>query len=253
MLRYPFIIIIPSLRFPAPLFAITLRVRLGLAHPCLASYEKCACGDPLDSLGTHLMLCGRGVFFSPGPEPGPGLSSDPPRATMVEGGTKLILCKHMECGAHAARTDLVAATEAEKCKERRYRDRTSGKKFVPFALETYGALSARSGGLLVECASLASGGCTGSGPSTGMLCTWFQKRVSIALQRSLAHSIHAGFLRLEESMALLTPPPSRAPLSSSELHVVTSLSYAFSTVLGVGIFYRHIFVLRWSPHHFFRV
>ena len=108
--------------------------------------------------------------------------------------------------AHATRMDLVAATDAEKCKERRYRDRTSGTKFVPFALETYGALFA------------------GSGPSTGMLCTWFRQRVSIALQRSLAHSIHARFLRLEESMALLPPPPSRAPLSSSELHVVTSLS-----------------------------
>ena len=82
---------------------------------------------------------------------------------------------------HAARMDLVAATEAEKCKERRYRDRTSGTKFVPFALETYGALFARSDRLLVECASLASRGCAALGPSTGMLCTWFRQRVSIAL------------------------------------------------------------------------
>ena len=67
--------------------------------------------------------------------------------------------------AHAARMDLVAATEAEKCKERRYRDRTSGTKSVPFAVETYGALCARSDRLLVECASLASKGCDGSGPS----------------------------------------------------------------------------------------
>ena len=96
-------------------------------------------------------------------------------------------------------------------------------KFVPFALETYGALSARSDRFLVECASLASRGCGGSGPSTSMLCIWFRQRVSIALQRSLAHAIHARFLRLEESMALLPPPPSRAPLSSSELHIVASL------------------------------
>ena len=94
---------------------------------------------------------------------------------------------------------------------------------MPFALETYGALSARSDRLLVECASLASRRCAGSGPSTGMMCAWLRQRVSIALQRSLAHSIHARFLRLGESMALLPPPPSRAPLSSSELHVVTSL------------------------------
>ena len=102
---------------------------------------------------------------------------------------------------------------------------SNGTKFAPFGVETYGALFDRSDRLLVECASLASRGCAGPGPSTGMLCTWFRQRVSIALQRSLAHSIHARFLRLEECMALLHPPPSRrvAPLSSSELHVVTSL------------------------------
>ena len=125
---------------------------------------------------------------------------------------------------HAARMDLVAATEAEKCKERRYRDRTSGTKFVPLVVETYGALSSRSDRLLFECAYLASRRCAGSGPSSGMLCTWFRQRMYIALERSLAHSIHARFLRLEESMALLPPPPSRAPLSSSDLHVVTSPS-----------------------------
>ena len=52
--------IIRSLRFPAPLFVTALRVRLGLPHPCLASYETCACGHPLDSLGTHLLRCARG-------------------------------------------------------------------------------------------------------------------------------------------------------------------------------------------------
>ena len=44
----------------------------------------------------------------------------------------------------AARKYLVAATNAERRKEVHSWDRTSGTKFVPFALETYGALSARS-------------------------------------------------------------------------------------------------------------
>ena len=79
---------------------------------------------------------------------------------------------------------------------------------MPFALETYGVLYARSDRLLVECASLACRGCARSGPSTGMLCILFRQRVSIALQRLLAHSIQARLLRLEESMALLPPPPS---------------------------------------------
>ena len=40
----------------------------------------------------------------------------------------------------AARHDLVAATNAERRKETHYRDRVAGTNFVPFALETYGAL-----------------------------------------------------------------------------------------------------------------
>ena len=45
---------------------------------------------------------------------------------------------------HAARQDLVAATDAERGKETHYRDRGPGTKFVAFALETYGALSDKS-------------------------------------------------------------------------------------------------------------
>ena len=52
--------IIPSLRFPAPLFATALRVRLGLPHPCPANYVACACGHPLDPLGIHFLRCARG-------------------------------------------------------------------------------------------------------------------------------------------------------------------------------------------------
>ena len=49
-----------------------------------------------------------------------------------------------------------------------------------------------------------------------------RQRLSIALQRSLAHAIHARTLRLEQSMAMLPPLPSRAPLSYAELHTVSS-------------------------------
>ena len=100
----------------------------------------------------------------------------------------------------AARQELVVA--AERGKETHYRDRAAGTKFVPFALETYSALCDRSDRFLVECATLASREYAGSGPSVSLLCTWFRQRASIALQRSLAHAIHAT-LRLEQSMALL--------------------------------------------------
>ena len=59
----------------------------------------------------------------------------------------------------AARHDLVAATDAERRKENHYRDRAPGTKFVPFALETYSALSDRSDRYLVECATLAPREC----------------------------------------------------------------------------------------------
>ena len=77
----------------------------------------------------------------------------------------------------AAIHDLVAATDAERRKETHYRDRAPGTKFVPFALETYGALSVRSDRFLVECATLASRESVGSGPSISLLCTWFRQRV----------------------------------------------------------------------------
>ena len=118
----------------------------------------------------------------------------------------------------AARHDIVAATDAERRKEAHYRDRVAGTIFVPFTLETYGALSGRSDLFLVECATLASRESSGFGPSISLLCTWFRQRVSIAL----AHAIHARTLRLEQSMALLPPPPPRTPLSSSELLIVAS-------------------------------
>ena len=44
----------------------------------------------------------------------------------------------------AARQDLVIATAAERRKETHHQDRVAGTIFVPFALETYGALSDRS-------------------------------------------------------------------------------------------------------------
>ena len=104
---------------------------------------------------------------------------------------------------------------------------------MPFALKTCGAFSERSDRSLVECAALASRGCAGSGPSISLLCTWFHRRMSIALQRSLAHAIHARSLRLEQSMALLPPPPPHVPLSSLELHIVAS----FSSTIGSHIFH----------------
>ena len=53
----------------------------------------------------------------------------------------------------AARQDLVAATDAERRKDTQYGDRAAGTKFVPFALETYGALSDESDRFLIECAT----------------------------------------------------------------------------------------------------
>ena len=125
----------------------------------------------------------------------------------------------------AAKHDLVAATDAERRKETHHRDRAAGTKFLLFALETYGTLPNRSDRFLVECATLAFRESAGYGPSISLLSTWFRQRVSIALQRSLAYAIHARTLRLEQSTALLPPPPPRVPLSSSELQIVASFGW----------------------------
>ena len=90
----------------------------------------------------------------------------------------------------AAIQDIVAAIDAERGKETHHRDRVVGTKFVPFAVKTYGASFDRSNQFSVECAILASRECAGSRPSMSLLCTWFRQRLSVALQRSLAHAIH---------------------------------------------------------------
>ena len=61
----------------------------------------------------------------------------------------------------AARQDLVAATDAGRWKETHYQDRAAVTKFVPFILETYGALLDWLDRFLVECAKLASRECAG--------------------------------------------------------------------------------------------
>ena len=95
-------------------------------------------------------------------------------------------------------------------------------KKLPLALETHGALFDRSDRFLVECATLAFRECARSGASVSLLCTWFRPRVSISLQWSLSHAIHARTLRLEQFMTFLPPPPPRAPLSFAELPIVAS-------------------------------
>ena len=62
----------------------------------------------------------------------------------------------------AVTQDLVAATQADRRKETCYRDRARRTKFIPFALETYGALSDRSDRFLVECTTLSSRECARS-------------------------------------------------------------------------------------------
>ena len=49
--------LITSLQFPAHLFVIALRLRLGLPHPCLTTSVACSCGHPLNTLRTILLRC----------------------------------------------------------------------------------------------------------------------------------------------------------------------------------------------------
>ena len=249
--------IIPSLRIPLPLFLTAVRLRLGFPHPCLATYDTCACGNSMDALGTHLMRCSRGgertsshdsvrdsvyhilresgqhvqrerTGFLPSSAPGGrGGRVDIVISDLVEGHILVDVViadpTRRDLVDRAACRGLVAAEDAERRKETHYRDRAAGTKFIPFALETYGALSDASNRLLVDCAHRAAQLNGRSGRNVSLLVTWFRQRVSVALQRSLAHAIHARTLRLEEGMALLPPPPPRVLLSSAELRIVARL------------------------------
>ena len=65
-----------------------------------------------------------------------------------------------DLAGHAARKDLVDATNAERRKETHHRDCALGTRFVPFALEVEGA-SSDSSDLFLVGATLASRECTG--------------------------------------------------------------------------------------------
>jgi hypothetical protein len=244
--------ILPSLRISSPHFITAVRVRLGLPHPCLTSYEVCSCGHSMDALGTHLMRCARGgertsshdavrdavyyiiresrqhaqrerTGFLPSSAPGGrGGRVDIVISDAVVGHTlvDIVIADPTRCDLveRAAERGLVAASDAERKKEAHYRDRAQGSVFVPFALETYGALSEKSDGFLKDCARRTCAETSGSGLRTSLVLAWYRQRVSVALQRSLAHAIHARTLRLEQSMALLPPPPPAAFLTSAELH-----------------------------------
>ena len=86
--------------------------------------------------------------------------SDAPKGhNLVEITVTNLTCRDL--AERAASYDLVAATDAERRKEIHYRDCAASTKFVPFALETYDALSHRSARFLVEYATLASRECAG--------------------------------------------------------------------------------------------
>ena len=184
--------------------------------------------DPMDPLGTHLLRCARGgertsshdsvrdAVYHSIRESWQHAHRErsgflPTSAPGVRGGRVDIVISDAAMGhtlvdivvadptrrdlvQRTARHDIVAATVAERRKETHHRDRAAGTKFVPFALETYGGLFDRSDRFLVECATLASRECARPGSSIALLCTWFRQRVSIALQQSLAHAIHARTL-----------------------------------------------------------
>lgn len=100
-----------------------------------------------------------------------------------------------------------------------YRDHTCKTKYVPLALETCGALFDKSGILQVECATSASRKYAELGLSVSLLFTWFRWRESIALQRSLAHAIHAKTSHVNQILSLLPSPQPSNLLTFAELRI----------------------------------
>ena len=142
------------------------------------TYAACSCGHPLDPLGTHLVRCARegkrtsshnferdAVYHIIREShqhahrehtdflPSLPLGWRTGRVVIVisEAAVGHILVDIVVLNPirralveRATRQDLVSATDAERRKETHSRDRAAGTKFVPFALETCGALSDRS-------------------------------------------------------------------------------------------------------------
>jgi hypothetical protein len=50
-------LVIPPLCLPFDIFSFALRTRLGFPHPLAFKVTHCICGQPLDSVGTHLFHC----------------------------------------------------------------------------------------------------------------------------------------------------------------------------------------------------
>ena len=167
--------ILPSLRISASLFVTPFCLRLGLPHPCLATYATCSCSHQLDPLGIHLLRCVRGggrtlshdsvrdavyhiiresrqhahregtSFYHSSAPWGRGgrvyfvISDAPVEHTLVD----IIVADpaRRDLVERAARQYLGAALDVERRRASHYRDCVVRTKFVPFALEMYGALS----------------------------------------------------------------------------------------------------------------
>ncbi len=124
----------------------------------------------------------------------------------------------------ASRRDLAAAAVAITRKEREYAGRLAGTSFTPFALESFGALSAPADSLLQELAACASRR-SGSAPCAVLL-EYFRRRVSVGLQRAesqcllgRAHSLYAMRCRVVDL------DRSGLPLSSAQLRAQVRLPH----------------------------
>ena len=88
---------------------------------------------------------------------------------------------HVDLVARAAVVPQHAASKAARQKERHCSGRPRGDTFIPFAIETYGALLSQTYEALRDCVRRAFSEHGISSSSTSVLVTWFLQRVAFTL------------------------------------------------------------------------
>ena len=167
-------------------------------------------------LGGSVVKEDRGFFEGVMPD-GTTRTACVPDISYIDRSTRLRACvdttivtAHVTHDASAATAVLAAATRAEQQKVKAYGPflrETPMVSFHPFAMELTGGFGPAAQDLLRACArSAASRGATGGGEAP--LGTFYQaylQRISVALQRSFAHSIRAWGARTERAQSGDTP------------------------------------------------
>ena len=242
---------VEDLALPHDVFITAARLRLGLPLRGIYRTTVCPCGAPVDRIGHHLLHCPTGGALIPAHNAlrdclasifrraGYGVEIEvlgqlletanvdlEQRTDLVlhKGGQK-ILCdvtiRSPTCPSRirrAAQASRVAAQEGEAVKERDYRHRPAGVRFVPAAFESFGVWGTKIKAFLASLWPHIERGHATS-PKIRLIRTHLQRVIATALTRGVAlHLLHKLQRLPPPPLAPSTPSPVRVQPLSELLH-----------------------------------